>query len=331
MVKVYRAKCGFTLIELLVVVAIIALLIAILLPSLGKAREQAYTTKCATNMHGMALAVLTYTNDNNGRLIMSVAPTSFCTPGPVPGYDNGFYWATELVKQGFMGAPNNLGPSGIPSSPRGGTVFVCPSSLLTLATPSTGRADGGVVAGTFPRDPVNAMGKAIPTGSGVGGANKAGDFTIYSWYALNSHNAFTGNDPARFQGTSTGGATPFVYWNTNTGMGGDLLPIQSSETYSRKLSQVQQQSRMVMLVESPNEIWDTPGSLPPSLAARIRGNHGDVRNGGVDGDTNFAFFDGHVAKFPTTLLTLKGFWQPGSGNAHLPTIQDCMFYLQEQF
>ncbi len=33
--------------------------------------------------------------------------------------------------------------------------------------------------GTFPRDPVNAMGKAIPTGSGVGGANKAGDFTIY--------------------------------------------------------------------------------------------------------------------------------------------------------
>ncbi len=124
-------------------------------------------------------------------------------------------------------------------------------------------------------------------------------------------------------GTSTGGATPFVYWNTNTGMGGDLLPIQSSETYSAKLSQVQQQSRMVMLVESPNEIWDTPGSLPPSLAARIRGNHGDVRTAEWTATPISHFSMAMRRNSRTTLLTLEGVLATDPGNAHLPTIQDC--------
>jgi prepilin-type N-terminal cleavage/methylation domain-containing protein/prepilin-type processing-associated H-X9-DG protein len=66
-----RASVGFTLVELLVVIGIIAVLIGILLPVLGKAREAANRTFCMSNMRSMELAQMLYANDNHGFLIQA--------------------------------------------------------------------------------------------------------------------------------------------------------------------------------------------------------------------------------------------------------------------
>lgn len=67
---------AFTLIELLVVVAIIAILVAILLPSLARAREQSKAVVCSSNLHQLVVAVVMYADTHNGKF-------------PTAGYSHG--------------------------------------------------------------------------------------------------------------------------------------------------------------------------------------------------------------------------------------------------
>ncbi len=61
-----RERTAFTLVELLVVIGIIALLIGILLPTLGRARERARQTQCLSNMKQVSTAFFMYCTDNRG-------------------------------------------------------------------------------------------------------------------------------------------------------------------------------------------------------------------------------------------------------------------------
>jgi prepilin-type N-terminal cleavage/methylation domain-containing protein/prepilin-type processing-associated H-X9-DG protein len=92
------AHAAFTLIELLVVIGIIALLMAILLPALEKAREQANKTRCATHLQQLGQSLSLYSNENHGDYPRTIyvpgaplaqgtspaAPDPFRAGGPVP-------------------------------------------------------------------------------------------------------------------------------------------------------------------------------------------------------------------------------------------------------
>ena len=79
---IHRKK-GFSLIELLIVVAILAILIALLLPALNKAREKAFAIQCVNNMKNIGTALQLYAND-----------TEYCMPLMVR---KDFTWVHEVA------------------------------------------------------------------------------------------------------------------------------------------------------------------------------------------------------------------------------------------
>jgi prepilin-type N-terminal cleavage/methylation domain-containing protein/prepilin-type processing-associated H-X9-DG protein len=286
-----RFRTGFTLTELLVVIGIIGLLVALLLPALNKARRQAYTIKCASNMREIALSMLMYISDNHGILM----PASVSATGIPNNYQYGCFWAAELVHLGYINAPplviNTATSTVTPPDDMG--VFQCPEGI-----PPTDWGNLTNTLGQYPTDPNNNAWTygGIPNFSAL----SPNPYATGTYYQLNCRQT------GYVSNYTTGGLNnpPFVWFVAPTdNLGITTAADLSNMQYRRKITQITHTETMVMIGESANLFWvsNTTSTVngvvhyAPSVGAR----HGARTSDGTNAYTNFAFFDGHVALFPT--------------------------------
>ena len=119
--KAHRRPRGFTLIELLVVVSIIALLVAILLPSLAAAREQARRVRCASQLHQIILAITMYTSEDGKQQTPNLLHPGPLTPGGDANYGYCPWHGTEgKVAMGLL-IPDYM------EADKMGEIIYCPS------------------------------------------------------------------------------------------------------------------------------------------------------------------------------------------------------------
>ena len=119
-----HARRGFTLIELLVVIAIIAILAALLLPSLARAKEQAKAVQCISNLKQIGLSLRLYATDHDGKYPWHTAAREGGTYGPNAGEG----WRNFLAASYELGSPN---------------IVACPSDRDTIPVSAWSTGTGG--------------------------------------------------------------------------------------------------------------------------------------------------------------------------------------------
>jgi prepilin-type N-terminal cleavage/methylation domain-containing protein/prepilin-type processing-associated H-X9-DG protein len=174
---------AFTLVELLVVIAIIAILAALLLPGLTRAKQQGQGIKCLSNLRQLTIAWATYGTDNKDYFAInagtdyqppgnSVGPTPGVDPqwcpgemqngAPVPGEQTNAAWLMAGVLYPYVGSPG---------------VYQCPADVSTFNGGSVFPAGGG---GTARARSMSMNAWLNPPAAEIQDCNMSGTFRIYT-------------------------------------------------------------------------------------------------------------------------------------------------------
>ena len=257
-----KQKQGFTLVELLVVLGIIALLIAMLLPALNKAREAAKTTMCLSNLRQIGLAHQFYLAQSSQYVI----PVIYASPGA--GSVTLENWATILMNLRLIPDPgvrivDPLNPPGVHT--RG--ILYCPNGIEMRSFSQPVRID----------DPRSAMAwRQTSTTTGV---------VADSWYAINGTGGFMQ-------------ASGPMNWRVSPARGiprdPTLVPSPTSADYALNKIGRLKPSRTAFLFDG--FFYNIGYVTTPDSAFRINGRHNSGKF------TNVLFFDGHVESIGRTAL-----------------------------
>jgi prepilin-type N-terminal cleavage/methylation domain-containing protein/prepilin-type processing-associated H-X9-DG protein len=278
MVRKSRGFTGFTLVELLVVIGIIALLISILLPALGKARKQAIASKCLANEHMIGLAMLMYSNDNKGAIL----PAIFWNGG------NNDPWAMALIVGRYLPDPHIQGHvSG--GSAASGTVLVCPAirdSVIVDTTVPGSVTTPGVDGYDRRYSTVLAPGGVIPSPEPIGNG-ATGAMIVDTGYAINGS-------------TQSDGEPANAAYLPMQGL--DVHPSTATHTFfpCHKLTDFRKASQTVLLMDGTEWnlfIINNGATYVWRISGSRHGNWipGNTVKSYTTGTCNVLFLDGHCA------------------------------------
>jgi len=139
-----RKEAGFTLIELLVVISIIAMLIALMIPSLRSARELGHRAVCLSNLKQLTLAWIAYAEENDSKIVLG-------SPFTISGYTRGWLGRAFLFPESRSALIADPNKGALWSWIKDVDIYRCPRGLkghaATYATVLAAR--GQLVEGTY--------------------------------------------------------------------------------------------------------------------------------------------------------------------------------------